>query len=159
MSKTYTIGDKQYSKEQLVAFGKEHYPKFYWIARGVGILLLFVGLIVMGMIGIVLIILNAVGVFKDPDFPTWAFYIPLGVFGLIFLAGLICIILSFVGRSEQKYLNHALAYLTKCEARGQNVETLLSQKQLDELARNERLLKGGVITQEEFDRRKEELIK
>ena len=100
MSKTYTIGDKQYSREQLVAFGKEHYPKFYWIARGVGILLLFVGLIVMGMIGIVLIILNAVGVFKDPDFPTWAFYIPLGVFGLIFLAGLICIILSFVNEDS-----------------------------------------------------------
>lgn len=159
MSKTYTIGDKQYSKEQLVAFGKEHYPKFYWIARGIGILLLFVGLLVMGMIGIVLIILNAVGVFKDPDFPIWAFYIPLGVFGVIFLSGLICIILSFVGRSEQKYLNYALAYLTKCEAKGQNVETLLSQKQLDELARNERLLKGGVITQEEFDRRKETLIK
>jgi len=33
---TYVINDKTYSKEQLIAFGKEHYPKFYWIPRVLG---------------------------------------------------------------------------------------------------------------------------
>ena len=91
---TYTVGNKEYSREQLIAFGKEHYPKFYWIARGLGIIFFLIGLLVMGMIGLVMLILNKAGVF-DPDFPIWVFYIPLGVFGLMALAGLICFILSF----------------------------------------------------------------
>ena len=167
MSKTYTIGDKQYSKEQLVAFGKEHYPKFYWIARGIGIMLLLISLLVMGLIGLVMLILNQVGVF-DPDFPIWVFYIPLGFFGLVALAGLICFILSFIGRTEQKYINHALAYLTKVELKEEalapntekaKAERILSQRDKETLARYDRLLKGGVISQEEYEAKRQEILR
>ena len=163
---TYTVGEKEYSREQLIAFGKEHYPKFYWIARGLGIIFFLVGLLVMGMIGLVMLILNKAGVF-DPDFPIWVFYIPLGVFGLMALAGLICFILSFVGRTEQKYINHALAYLTKVELKEEalapntekaKAERILSQRDKETLARYDRLLKGGVISQEEYEAKRREIL-
>ena len=38
-----TIGEKEYSREELLFFGKSQYPKFYWIKRGIGIFLMFVG--------------------------------------------------------------------------------------------------------------------
>ena len=159
----YVVGEKEYSREQLIAFGKEHYPRFYWIARGIGIILLFVAILVIGLIGLVMLILNKAGVF-DPDFPIWVFYIPMGVFGVMGLAGIICIVASFLGRSEERYINHALAYLTKVEIKqsGKNdpekIERVLNKIELETLQRYERLLKGGVITQEEFDQKKEELL-
>ena len=164
---TYSVGDKEYSREQLIAFGKQHYPRFYWIARGIGIMLLLISLLVMGLIGLVMLILNQVGVF-DPDFPIWVFYIPLGFFGLVALAGLICFILSFIGRTEQKYINHALAYLTKVELKEEalapntekaKAERILSQRDKETLARYDRLLKGGVISQEEYEEKRREILK
>ena len=163
---TYTVGDKEYSREQLIAFGKQHYPRFYWIARGIGIMLLLISLLVMGLIGLVMLILNQVGVF-DPDFPIWVFYIPLGFFGLVALAGLICFILSFIGRTEQKYINHALAYLTKVELKEEalapntektKVDKILSERDKETLARYDRLLKGGVISQEEYEAKRREIL-
>ncbi len=163
---TYTVGDKEYSREQLIAFGKQHYPRFYWIARGIGIMLLLISLLVMGLIGLVMFILNKAGVF-DPDFPIWVFYIPLGFFGLVALAGLICFILSFVGRTEQKYINHALAYLTKVDLKEEalapnaekaKVEKILSERDKETLARYDRLLKGGVISQEEYEAKRREIL-
>ena len=163
---TYTVGDKAYSREQLIAFGKEHYPKFYWISRGVGIFLMFLGLIVMAILGFVLLILNFAGVFEDPDFPSWVFFIPFGVFGSIALAGIICFVLSFVGRTEEKYINHALAYLTKHDLKinevnsnPQEVNKLLTTDEKEKLARYERLLKGGVISQEEYEQKVEEITR
>lgn len=163
---TYTVGDKTYSREQLIAFGKEHYPKFYWISRGVGIFLMFLGLIVLAILGLVMIILNAAGVFAEPEFPVWVFFIPLGVFGSIFLAGLICFILSFIGRTEEKYINHALAYLTKHDLKinevnsnPQEVNKLLTTDEKEKLERYERLLKGGVISKEEYEQKVEEIMK
>ena len=160
----YTVGDKEYSREQLIAFGKEHYPRFYWIARGIGIILFFVGLLVMAIIGIVMLILNSVGVFADSEFPTWVFFIPLGVFGGLALAGIICFVLSFVGRTEQKYINHALAYLTKYELK-QDIKgdkpienKILSERDREALARYDRLLKGGVISQEEYEEKRREIL-
>ena len=44
MEDKYTIGEKEYSREELLAFGKAHYPKFYWIYRGLGLGLLFFGI-------------------------------------------------------------------------------------------------------------------
>lgn len=164
---SYTVGDRVYSREQLIAFGKEHYPKFYWISRGVGIFLMFLGLIVMAILGFVLLILNFAGVFEDPEFPVWVFFIPLGVFGSIFLAGLICFILSFVGRTEEKYINHAFAYLTKYDLKinkdnnpnPQVLEKALSNDDKEKLARYERLLKGGVISQEEYEQKVNEIMR
>ena len=161
MKQTYTIGDKQYSREQLIALGKDKYPKFNLIPRIIGILLFSVGLLVCGLLGIVLLILNVSGVFTDPEFPIWVFFIPLGIFGTLVLAGIICFICSFIRKSDEAYIQHAIKYLTKLEINNKNIDIdkVLNPRDQETLARNERLLKGGVITQEEFDRRKEELYK
>lgn len=160
---TYTVNDREYGREQLIAFGKEHYPKLYWIPRLVGIILLIVGLLVLALVGGVMLILNAVGVFTE-DFPIWVFYIPIGFFGGITLGGIICIVVSHLGRNDQTYIDHALAYLTKVEVKNnvppemKKVDPLLNQEDIERLQRNERLLKGGVITQEEYDRRRKEIL-
>ena len=160
---TYIVSDKTYSREQLIAFGKEHYPKFYWIPRILGIIFMFSALFIMMLIGIAMLILYCTGVFNDPDFPIWAFYIPLGVFGLFFIAGLICFIASFLGRTEEKYINHALEYITKVElneGKGSIKETdiILSERDREALARYDRLFKGGVISQEEYEEKKKEIL-
>lgn len=160
-NKTYTISGKEYSKEQLIIIGKQHYPKFNLIPRIVGILLFSIGLLVCGLLGIVLLILNLVGVFSDPEFPIWVFYIPFGLFGAITIAGIICFICSFIRKSDEAYIQHAIKYLTKLEINNKSIDLnqTLSPRDQETLARNERLLKGGVITQEEFDKRKEALYK
>ena len=161
MKQTYTIGDKQYSREQLIALGKDRYPKFNLIPRIVGILLFSIGLLVCGLLGIVLLILNVSGVFTDPEFPIWVFFIPLGIFGTLVLAGIICFICSFIRKPDEAYIQHAIKYLTKLEINNKNIDIdkVLNPRDQETLARNERLLKGGVITQEEFDKRKEALYK
>ena len=161
MKQTYTIGDKQYSREQLIALGKDRYPKFNLIPRIVGILLFSIGLLVCGLLGIVLLILNVSGVFTDPEFPIWVFFIPLGIFGTLVLAGIICFICSFIRKPDEAYIQHAIKYLTKLEINNKNIDIdkTLNPRDQETLARNERLLKGGVITQEEFDKRKEALYK
>lgn len=164
MQQTYEVNGKEYSRAQLIAFGKEKYPKLYWIPRVVGIILLLVGLLVCALLGGIMLILNAVGVFEDPEFPKWVFAIPFGLFGGIAVGGIICIVASCLGRNDQTYIDHALAYLTKVEINTVNnnetnkVERILSNEDNERLQRYERLLKGGVITQEEYDRRRKEIL-
>lgn len=163
IKKAYTVGEKEYSREQLIAFGKSHYPKLYWIPRVLGFIFAFVALLILGALGLIYIILDKAGAI-DADFPTWIFFIPGGVFGMFFLAGLVLIVVSCIGRSEQKYIDHALNYLTKHELNNeatpekQKSNRILDQQDMERLARYERLLKGGVITQEEYDRRKAEIL-
>ena len=160
-----TYGETTYSKEQLIAFGKEHYPRFYLIPRFVGIILLSVALLVTSLLGLVMLILKLTGVFDDPNFPIWVFFIPLGLFILLGISGIICIVVSFIKKSDEKYINHALAYLTKRDillankSEKEKEEMLLSKQDKETLERYNRLLKGGVISQEEYDKKKEELLK
>lgn len=37
MANTYQYGDKEYTRQQVIDYGREHYPKFFWIKRGIGI--------------------------------------------------------------------------------------------------------------------------
>ena len=37
MANTYQYGDKEYTRQQVIDYGREHYPKLYWIKRGIGI--------------------------------------------------------------------------------------------------------------------------
>ena len=163
MQDTYLVNGKEYSKEQLIAIGKKRYPKLYWIPRVLGIIFLLVALLVLGVLGLVMLILKFTGVFDTPDFPIWVFFIPIGLFGGIGVGGIICIVVSCLGRSKQTYIDHALVYLSKepvmtVDNEKGRVERVLSQSEVETLQRNERLLKGGVITQEEYDRRREELL-
>ncbi len=115
------------------------------------------------MLGLVYLILNKAGAI-DAEFPTWVFIIPAVVFGMFFLTGVILIVVSCIGRSEQKYIDHAINYIAKnglpqaTEPDVQKAKRILDQQDMERLARYERLLKGGVITQEEYDRRRAEIL-
>ncbi len=37
MASTYRYGDKEYTRQQVIDYGRENYPKLYWIKRGIGI--------------------------------------------------------------------------------------------------------------------------
>ena len=37
MASTYQYGDKEYTRQQVIDYGRAHYPKLYWIKRGIGI--------------------------------------------------------------------------------------------------------------------------
>ena len=37
MASSYQFGDKEYTRQQVIDYGREHYPKLYWIKRGIGI--------------------------------------------------------------------------------------------------------------------------
>jgi hypothetical protein len=37
MANTYQYGDKEYTRQQVIDYGRTHYPKLYWIKRGIGI--------------------------------------------------------------------------------------------------------------------------
>ena len=37
MANTYQYGDKEYTRQQVIDYGRENYPKLYWIKRGIGI--------------------------------------------------------------------------------------------------------------------------
>ena len=81
---TYNVNGKEYSREQLLAFGKEHYPKLYWIPRVLGFIISFAALLILGGLGLVYLILEKAGAI-DAEFPTWVFIIPTVVFGMFFL--------------------------------------------------------------------------
>lgn len=161
MQQSYTINDKEYSREQLIAFGKEHYPKLYWIPRVLGFIFSFVALLVILVLVLVYFILDKAGAI-DPEFPTWVFFIPGGMFGIFFLVGVILIVVSCIGRSDEKYIRHAISYITKAQINNQNpnIQTNkpLHQQDIETLERYGRLLKGGVISQEEYDKKKAELL-
>ena len=36
MASTYQYGDKEYTRQQVIEYGRSHYPKLYWIKRGIG---------------------------------------------------------------------------------------------------------------------------
>ena len=156
----YIVNDKKYHRDQLIAFGKEEKPKVFLIPRILGIIIFGFGVFIMGLIGMVMLILYFTGVFNEPEFPIWAFYIPLGVFGFIALIGLLCFIVSFIPHRENTYIRYAIRYMTKhditlCDS---DEERLLSPRDAEALKRNDRLLKGGVISKEEHDKRKEEIV-
>ena len=37
MPSAYKYGDKEYTRQQVIEYGRNHYPKLYWIKRGIGI--------------------------------------------------------------------------------------------------------------------------
>ena len=56
MASTYQYGDKEYTRQQVIEYGRSHYPKLYWIKRGIGIgaiasaILVFIIIIIFGEI-------------------------------------------------------------------------------------------------------------
>ena len=153
----FVIGQKEYTQDELYLIGKEHFPRFYYIPRILGLICLPAFLIIEVILGIITIIFSKT---MDEDFPLWAFYIPLIIFGVFILISLLLVVISFFGRSRNRCIRYGYNYVLKQTNNGGNdrvVSTVNQRKNQEELDRYARLLKGGVITQEEFDSKKEEL--
>ena len=151
------IGQKEYTQEELYLIGKEHYPRYYYIFLYFGIIFFFPSLFVEFVIGVITIILYNV---MEKDFPIWAFYIPLGVFGFFALTGLIFMIVAIFGRSKRRYIRYGYNYVMKKTENGQNdkvVPTENDEERQRKLERYNRLLKAGAMSQEEYDKNVSEL--
>ena len=148
MEKSYQIGSKEYTREELYMIGREHYPKLYIIPIVLGVIFLCVGLLVDLIVGVITIILANI---PDLDIPMWPFFIPLGFLGILM------IVIGACGRSKERYIRYGYNYILKATNNGQNQEVVVkTNKQVvddETLARYQRLVKGGVITQEEYDKK------
>ena len=166
MSHICTIGEKEYTEQQLLEFGKAHYPKFYWIKRGIGI-----GIMSTFGIAAILLALFAKTYYEwyQSNHDDFFLYYSQGelvgavVCGLFAVVGLILFSLSFIPLPDEKYIKHAIDYYTKLEARNSRNQARQDAKQEKEdvstLLKYKQLLDAGVITQEEFDAKKKEIMK
>ena len=166
MSQKYTYCGREMTAEELLEFGKAHYPKFYWIKRGIGI-----G--IMSTFGIAAISLafasKSYYEWYQSDHRDFLLYASQGeligavVCGLFAVVGLILFSLSFIPLPDEKYIKHAIDYYTKLEARNSRNQARRDAKQEKEdvsaLLKYKQLLDAGVITQEEFDAKKKEIMK
>lgn len=165
MENNIKIGDKEYSRDELLEFGKQHYPKFYWIFRGVGLGLIFVGILTAS---IYLSAFLMVGM--EPGSNTLImFYLIVIPFAIIAVVGAIMFGISFKKRPDEAYIKHAIDYYTKLDAnnrarearikaRDERVAQKQENKDISQLLKYKELLDAGVITQEEFEQHKKKLL-
>lgn len=153
----FKIEDKTYSDDELYKIGKLHYPKRYWIKRGIGIALWIAGL----EYGISVPFTTIYWAFKIDSLPARVIVLILIFLPLvtILLAGTIVFLLSFRPESKDTYIEYAKKYLLKAEANLKARDVKLERRRLKQLANYKKLLDKGVLTQEEYDKKKEELSK
>ena len=159
----YVVGDKQFSREELLTFGRQHYPKFYWIKRGIGIGLLSIGLLYFI---ISISILAAYGFpYAEPGTYILIFFLPI----IFSLTGAVLFSISFISLPDDSYIKHALDYYYKVdrnekryaqrvEQRTNKVNRVENNQNIDQLLKYKELLDSGAITQEEFEQKKRELL-
>lgn len=155
----YTIGGKQYTESELLKFGKEHYPKFYWIYRGVGI-----GLMVIGVLSACIYLAIAYGIEKEfDDSFSYTFYAITAIFAAMAFFGAISFAVSFIKKPNEAYIKHAVDYYTRLNAkqiaRTEKMQKVEERNSVKQLLEYKQLLDAGIITQEEFDKKKQELLK
>lgn len=155
----YIIDDKEYSREELLTFGKQHYPKFYWIKRGVGIGLMFVGFLMA--LFFVLFGYNFAKIMERPEY-GWFYYPEAILFFVIAVVGVVLFAVSYKPLPDESYVKHAVDYYTKLAANQKRRETRLSQRKenqdISQMIKYKKLLDAGVITQEEYDNKKKEIL-
>ena len=155
----YVIGDKEYSREELLTFGKRHYPKFYWISRGIGIGFMFIGFI----LGLIFLLIGIIRMLNNAElWEQWIYYGNAIWTLLMGLAGVIVFAISFKPLPDEAYIKHAVDYYTKLDLRNKKRAARTAQKEekkdLNQLIKYKELLDKGVITQEEYDAKKKELL-
>ena len=117
MTYPVTIGEKEYTRQQLLDYGKAHYPKYYWIPRGIGIANMF-GAVVMFFANLWAIYsLEALAeeFNTTPEIFQFQAYIVASI--IDFIIGLILFLISFKRRSEQDYISHAIRKLSSLAAK------------------------------------------
>ena len=82
-----------------------------------------------------------------------------GVFAIV---GAILMMVSFIRLPDEAYIKHAIDYYTKLDRRNQQIEMKNVRRNggitAEQLLKYKELLDKGVITQEEFDAKKKELL-
>ena len=154
------IGEKEFTREELLAFGKCHYPKFYWIPRGIGI-----GFMATGFIAISIVLLFAFinnDFFNKSDKINWMIWIQVGIYAIIALGGVISYIASFSKQPDENYIKHAVDYYTKqdlnIKAREKRLADRKEKQEVAQLLKYKKLCDSGVITKEEYENKKKEIL-
>ena len=154
------IGDKEFTRDELLAFGKCHYPKFYWIPRGIGI-----GFMSSGFIAVSLLILFAIinhSFIKENNMINWALWIEVIAAASVAIAGVICYIVSFKKQPDENYIKHATDYYTRVDANKKAREKRLAERkekqEVAQLLKYKKLYDAGAITQEEYENKKKEIL-
>ena len=146
----YTINGVEYTRSNLLAIGKEHYPQFYWIRRGVGI-----GLIMLAVV----VLIIALSVYLPQLGATHTVFIVSCAFcALTAVVGLVLIIWSFKPYPDDEYIAYAEAYLRKQNKRAEKTNKAKESENIELLIKYKKLLDEGIITQEEFENKKKELL-
>ena len=144
------IGDKEYTREELLIFGMQHYPKFYWIYRGIGLGFLLMGLL-FAMIGI------PMAIERIPYF--WVYFVACAP---LFIIALVMILISFKKQPDENYIKHAVDYYTKLnrniKAREKRIADKKEKQDVSQLLKYKQLLDAGAISQEEYDNKKKEIL-
>ena len=149
------IGEKEFTTEELLAFGKCHYPKFYWIPRGIGI-----GLMFSGFMTITLLLVAAIA--KNEMFKQTYFWFLIVCFGLLGIGGLISYLISFKKQPDENYIKHAVDYYTRVDlnmkAREKHLAERKEKQEVAQLLKYKKLRDSGVITEEEYENKKKEIL-
>ena len=154
------IGEKEFTRDELLAFGKSHYPKFYWIPRGIGI-----GFMATGFIAISIVLLFA---FINNDFLNksdkinWVIWAQVIIYAGVALAGLISYIVSFTKQPDENYIKHAVDYYTRLDlnikAREKRLAERKEKQEVAQLLKYKKLYDSGVISEEEYENKKKEIL-
>ena len=156
----YIIGDKEYSKDELLAFGKCHYPKFYWIPRGIGITLMFSGFVTISLLLLFAIINH--NFIKDDNVINWALWVEIIIASSVGIAGVICYIVSFKKQPDENYIKHAVDYYTRLDlnnkARDKRLAARKEKQDVNQLLKYKKLYDSGAISEEEYENKKKEIL-
>jgi len=126
----YTIGDKEYTRQELLEFGRAHYPKFYWIKRGIGI-----GLMATCSLPSIYLVYWGIYYYRLYVENDWAwsyhllslfFFTTAATLIACAIVGIVLFALSFVPVAEDKCIRHALDYYRKQEMDRQKREARLA---------------------------------
>ena len=81
---------------------------------------------------------------------------------MLLIAGFILLPISFKKRPDEDYIKHAYDCFTRAALRQKMRETKLANKEeakvVNQLLKYKKLLDAGVISQEEYDNKKKELL-
>ena len=149
----FILGNKEYTNAELIVAGKAHYPKRYWIKRGIGLGLLFIAL--MCFIPLIITINRDPSMYPGGEDYLTTYKIVLTIVTLsFFLPGIILFIVSFFPEKDEVYKEYGKRWLTKSFDKSAKREF----DRLEQLKRYKQLLDAGVISQDEFDQKKKEFL-
>ena len=108
MASTYQFGDKEYTRQQVIDYGREHYPKLYWIPRGIGISALAASLLIVIIIimGASLVAREVGEEYLDMYFSDPRMVAEIVTTVLLVIAGIVTLAVSFVKPNDEKCFIH-----------------------------------------------------